>query len=322
MKKYRNIILVLDAGGYNTDALEKAFFLAKREPDVKVTVFLAIFDFSYELSTIMSFTEKEEMLSKIIDAKEAEVEQVINEHDVDNKNISVKVVWSRSAGSALGKELKTGNYDLIIKTCAVNNPIYGLLQTPVDWKLLRKATIPVILVKEKQWVPDGVILVALCYTELGFSNRVNRKLLREAQILAKITGCRIHLVHGIPAPILNTYIEVPGYLPSTYNESVVNDHTAKIKRYADDHRIPIDNVHIATGDPEDVIPKVAEEVNATAVLMGSVGRDGFSGTVIGNTAEMIMDELTCDMIVIKTPEDLFDPTVIDDADENEKTDVS
>ncbi|MBQ8706590.1 MAG: universal stress protein UspE [Succinivibrionaceae bacterium] len=312
MKKYRNILLVLDAAGYNHNALEKAFFLAKRDPEVKVTVFLAIFDFSYELSTIMSFTEKEEMLSKIIDAKEAEVEQVIREQGLENKNLTVKVVWARSAGGAMGRELKQGNYDLIIKACAENGVINSFLQTPIDWKLLRKAKIPVILVKEKNWEPDGAILVALCFTELGFCNRVNRKLLREAQILSKITGCRIHLVNAVHIPMLNTYIDVPGYLPSTYNEAVMNDHAAKIKRYADDHRIPLENIHVRSGSPEEVIPRVAEELDAVAVIMGCVGRDGFSGTVIGNTAEMIMDEMSCDLIVIKTPEELFDTSPDED----------
>ncbi len=310
MKKYRNIILVLDAAGFNKNALEKALYLAKRDPEVKVTVFLAIFDFSYELATIMSFTEKEEMLSKIIDTKEAEVEQAIQEQGLENPNLTVKVVWARSAGGALGNELKNGSYDLIIKACSGSDGF--IFQTPIDWKLLRKAQIPVILVKEKQWEPGGAILVALCYTELGFANRANRKLLREAQILSKITGTEIHLVNSVPSTPINTYVDIPGYLPNTYNEAIFQDHEVKLKRYADDHRISHDHIHLFNGNPEDVIPATAESINATAVLMGSVGRDGFSATVLGNTAEMIMDELNCDLIVIKTPEDLFDPEKLDD----------
>ena len=45
MKGYRNILVILNAEGYNRQALEKALFLAKFDKDVKVTVFLSVFVF-------------------------------------------------------------------------------------------------------------------------------------------------------------------------------------------------------------------------------------------------------------------------------------
>ena len=313
MKNYRNVLAVLDAGEININALEKTLLLAKLDEDVRVTVLLPVFDFSRELGSIMSFPEKEEMLSRIVDAREAELEQAIKDQGISGDQVTVKVIWTRSAGSAIGAELKNGSYDLILKTFSENGTL-DMITGSEDRRLLRKAQIPVILVKGEQWQKGSPILVALNFTELGFCNRVNRKLLREAQILCRLSGCEIHLVYAVNFPIINTYIDVPGYLPSTYSEAVRNDCNAKLKRYADDHRIPHENIHLLTGSPDDVIPETANSLKAAAVLLGSMGRDGFSGAMIGNTAERIMDDLQCDVIVIRTPEDLLDPSKLDDDD--------
>ncbi|MGN1356752.1 MAG: universal stress protein UspE [Succinivibrionaceae bacterium] len=306
MKNYRNIIVVLDAGGINEKTLEKALYLARLDPKTKITVFLPVFDFSIVLSSVMAFPNKEELLTKVIEAKEAEIETAIASQGISNNNISVKVVWGRSQGGALGRELKTGNYDLIVKTaCQESDPLASFFFTPVDWKLMRKAQVPVILVKDKPWRTGGVILVAVCYTEKGFENRVNLKLLREAQILSLLTGSVIHLVNAVPCPAASVSLDVPGFLPDTYNEAIKEEHIRKLNEFALNHKLAPEQLHTVSGLPEEVIPDTARKMDATAVLMGSLGRDGFSGTVIGNTAEMIIDELDCDMIVLKTPEELF-----------------
>ena len=61
-----------------------------------------------------------------------------------------------------------------------------------------------------------------------------------------------------------------------------------------------DNVtHVEEGLPEDVIPQVAEKLDAELVILGTTGRTGISAIFIGNTAEHTIDQLNCDLLVIK-----------------------
>ena len=53
------------------------------------------------------------------------------------------------------------------------------------------------------------------------------------------------------------------------------------------------------GLPEDVIPLVADELDAELVVMGTVGRTGISAALIGNTAEHVIDSLNCDVLALK-----------------------
>jgi universal stress protein E len=50
-----------------------------------------------------------------------------------------------------------------------------------------------------------------------------------------------------------------------------------------------------------MIAIVAEGLRADLVVMGTIARTGISGLIIGNTAESILDQLTCSVLAIKPP---------------------
>ena len=264
MKGYRNILVILNAEGYNKQALEKALFLAKFDKDVKVTVFLSVFDFSLELTSFFDFAEREKMLQE--------------------------------------REVKIGKYDLIIKAANAEDDTWtSFFITPVDWQLLRKVELPVFLVKDQEWKENKILLLAVCSINQKITNRINTMLLREAQIVAMLTNSTIHLVNAVPIPALNITADIPGIVPDYYNEAVHQRHAEQLHEFAKNHNIPLENTHVIDGLPDDVIPTLAKNLDVNAVMMGSVGRDGFTGSVVGNTAELIIDDVKCDLIVLKTP---------------------
>jgi len=56
---------------------------------------------------------------------------------------------------------------------------------------------------------------------------------------------------------------------------------------------------VKEGLPEDVIPELAEQLDAELVVLGTVGRTGFSAALIGNTAEHVIDSVNCDLLAVK-----------------------
>ena len=53
-----------------------------------------------------------------------------------------------------------------------------------------------------------------------------------------------------------------------------------------------------------IIPRIAKKLNAVVTVMGTVARTGFSGALIGNTAEVVIDKLESDILVLK-PQDMI-----------------
>jgi len=59
--------------------------------------------------------------------------------------------------------------------------------------------------------------------------------------------------------------------------------------------------HVVEGAPAVVIPALARRLGSAIVVMGAVSRSGLKRLFIGNTAEKVMDELHCDLLVVKPP---------------------
>jgi nucleotide-binding universal stress UspA family protein len=56
---------------------------------------------------------------------------------------------------------------------------------------------------------------------------------------------------------------------------------------------------LRTGKPADVLIACAAELKASLLVMGAVSRSGLSHFHIGNTAEAVIDGVTCDVLVVK-----------------------
>lgn len=56
---------------------------------------------------------------------------------------------------------------------------------------------------------------------------------------------------------------------------------------------------LVKGEPERAIPAYARRQGATLVAMGTIGRRGLSGAVIGNTAERVLRKLRGSVLAVK-----------------------
>ena len=109
----------------------------------------------------------------------------------------------------------------------------------------------------------------------------------------------MHLVNSYPGTPTNIVIEIPEFDPGRYNQNVRQHHQDAMTLLAQRHHIPDQRCHIDEGLPEDIIPQYAEKLDAELVVLGTVGRQGISAALIGNTAEHVIDKLDCDVLAIK-----------------------
>ena len=64
-------------------------------------------------------------------------------------------------------------------------------------------------------------------------------------------------------------------------------------------RIAPARTHLVKGDPRVVIADFASSHRIDLLVMGTVARSGVAGRIIGNTAEAVLNQLPCSMLVVK-----------------------
>jgi universal stress protein E len=306
MEKYKKILTIIDPGTEDQKALKRSIELA-RHSGGEITAFLTIYDFSYEMTTMLSGEEREAMRQYVINGRQQWLYELIAEFDLDNITINSSIIWHNRPFEQIIKKVISDDYDIVIKGTHQHDKLKSVIFTPTDWHILRKCPCPVLLVKEHSWPENGNILTAL---NIGSDDEehqaLNKKLTDEAIYLASLIKANTHLVNSYPGTPVNIAIEIPEFNVCEYNDTMLKYHLDAMKTHAQSYSIASDKTHVKEGLTEDVIQSTAEEIDAELVILGTIGRTGISAALIGNTAEHVIDRLNCDVLAIK-PEGYISP---------------
>ena len=304
METYQNILVVIDPTTDEQKALKRAIDLATRiiasgSNKVSVSAFLSVFDFSYEMTTILSRDERDVMRQSVIKDREFWLKDVIKDLKPEIE-IDCQVVWHNRPFEAIIERVLKNNYDLVIKGTHQHDKFKSVVFTPTDWHILRKCPCPVLLVKEHEWPSNGNIIAALNVgSDEAEHYSLDLKITEEAKQLAKLIQANVHLVNSFPGTPVNIAIEIPEFNSSEYNDTMLKHHEQAMIKHANKFGISIVNTHVEEGLPETVIEQVAEKIDAELVILGTIGRTGISAALIGNTAEHVIDQLNCDVLALK-----------------------
>ena len=164
MIKYRNILVVIDPSMESQPALYRAVEVARLQDNATITVFMSIYDFSYEITSILSVEERDEMRQGVVTQRQAWLENLISPYLNEGLDISLKVIWHSRPSESILHEVSQTDYDLVVKSAHHHSLLESFIFTPLDWQLIRKCQLPVLLVKEHDWPADGNIVVALNFS--------------------------------------------------------------------------------------------------------------------------------------------------------------
>ncbi|MGI5309754.1 universal stress protein UspE [Rheinheimera sp. WS51] len=306
MSAYSNVLVVLDPAAEQQKALNRAIQLAKLQP-CRLTIFLTVYDFSYEMTTMLSGTERESMRQAVIADREQWIQQLLNQTHSAELDIEILVVWHNRPFEAIVHTAIEQNIDFVIKGTHDHDVLKSMIFTPTDWHILRKCPCPVLLIKEHEWPTQRNIIAAVhAGSEQDHHSELDQRIVKKALQMAALLDAKVHLVNAFPGTPVNIAIEIPEFNPQEYNQSMKQHHIDAVAKLAQQFNIPQQRCHVIEGMPEDAIPNVVKEHNALMVVIGTIGRTGFSAAIIGNTAEHVIDQLDCDVLAVK-PADFISP---------------
>jgi universal stress protein E len=216
---------------------------------------------------------------------------------------SATVEWDFPPHEAIVRRAIRGRADLIIAECHEGRRLKPWLMHLTDWELLRASPVPVLLLKSARPWRNRVVLAAIDPSHAHAKpSRLDSRILGQAEQLAATLRGRLHVMHA-NFPLLfglalgDPAIDAPVFA-ATYEQLQAKgrkDFAAFAKR-AD---IPRARRHLIDADPVTGIPQVARRIGADLVVMGAVSRSGLKRVFIGNTAERVLNDLPCDVLVVK-----------------------
>ncbi|MEN9464378.1 MAG: hypothetical protein RL217_559 [Pseudomonadota bacterium] len=303
MQYINNILVVLDKGQSEQPALNRALWLA-RSVKATVTLLANTWDaYGAENATLDEDT-RHQLKSGLLSRDKQWLQSFVK--DVTDIKIEYDVHWHKHLYEAVMHAAEEDKFDMVIKSTKPHR-LMDRIFTHEDWNLLRHCPIPVLLVKGTQAWQHNRILACIDATSPDDGHQlINDNILTFAEQLSDHFDTDLHLVNAYPM-VNVAFAMVPEVTaPDDLHSYIEQQHRDACAQWARKYNVNQEQLHVQEGDPENVVSELTKSLGADLVVIGSVGRTGISSVLIGNTAELLMDKVTCDVLVIKPEQGVKD----------------
>ncbi|SUD79268.1 universal stress protein [Pseudomonas putida] len=276
MQAIRSILVVLDPEHAHSRALTRAKLIAGV---TGARLHLLMCDKRHDHSALLS------VLSRQL-------------HDDGYDNVSHEEAWRDNLHDTIIDVQQAEGCELVIKEHRPDNPLKKALLTPDDWKLLRQCPCAVLMVKSERPWTGGRILAAV---DVGNQDEDHRRLhasiIDHGHDIAALAKGELHVISAHPSPMLSA--ADPVYQLS---ETIEARYRKACEAFQAEYGISEERLHVAEGPADVLIPHTEQRLDAVVTVIGTVCRTGITGALIGNTAEVVLDELKGDVLVLKLEE--------------------
>ena len=287
------VLIVADRAGDRQVAISRGLELAS-----KMGWGAQVVGFSYESLSAMGIKEtsrREEIKKKLLAQRKIQLETEIAKYNRLGVRVAVTVVWHKAIHLWIEQQCVRKEYAAIVKT---GRRTESFAYTSTDWHLLRDCTAPLIIAAEKKWRATKPIVAAVDLTNNSrVKARLNDLVVSTARRYAEAMNCELYVVHALYiSPVLKELDLIDEF---THVKQMKAELQPRLIHLANSHNIPMSHFRLKQGPVEKVITSEAAVLKAQLVVMGTVGRKGVKGRLIGNTAERVLSKLRTDVLALK-----------------------
>ena len=315
MKRFKNILCVIEPGKDSTAVVEQAARLSENN-QATLTIMSVLPALVNHNGLLEDYAMVNELEALSLKAQQQTVEKLMESYRQRVK-IDVEVSTGRASIEVIRKILRD-DHDLVIKCPDATNGTSHAFSGE-DKQLLRKCPCPVWMTRLQKGETYHRILAAVDVDDnhtpnvLETRQALNESVMTLAGSLAVSEFAELSIVSAWEATAESAirfapFIQRPQSEVDTYVEKARQHHADLLNAQLDQLNIELGQeamnyikpeLHSPKGPARKNIPDLAKQLQADCIVMGTVGRVGIPGLIIGNTAESLLDQLTCSILAIK-----------------------
>jgi len=315
MERFKKILFVNDGKTKREVPLERAVNLAKRN-QASLTVVEVLEGPPRDTQTFLKTSIIKGIVKTAAQETTERLERLVAPIKKEGVETTSKILMGTPFLEII-REVLRNNHDLVMLSPRKKAKVKMILFGSRTMHLIRKCPCPVWAIKPTKRKKYARILAAV--DPLPFDderNALNIKIMEMATSLAELEGSELHVVH-----CWTPYLEARprGGSSLTFNEvdKLVRDirrtHKMRFDKFLDGFNLKTlpHKVHLLKGDPAALIVDLARKKRIDLVVMGTVCRTGLAGFFIGNTAEMVVQEIDCSVLAVK-PDGFVTPVKLEE----------
>lgn len=296
MRQFRSIVVALEPGQPAPVAFDRVICLA-RACKAEVNVISVIEDVPAWAKRIMPHS-----VGLALDALVPSVEKQLEEVAVrfgSQPTVRTQVLQGRP-WAEIQRVAAACNADLVVKPAGED------CSASFDFRLLRSCPCAVWILKGNDTPFQRVAAALHVGTQESPRDVLNSQIMELASSVASLESSELHAIQAwsyfAEAPMRHkARTERSETLIDQAKQRSAEDLRAAIERFVEPYRVQHPNLtlHMAEGDPEDVIPRVVHDEEEVLLVMGTAGRSGVRGLLMGNLSERVLGRLPCSVLAVK-----------------------
>jgi universal stress protein E len=212
--------------------------------------------------------------------------------------------WDYPAHEAIIRRVLATHAGLVVAATHAHRFGERFFLTNTDWELVRQCPCPVLLAKSSRDYRRPAVIAAIDpFHAHAKPARLDSRIVDVAASVASRLRGSLHAFHAYlpltivsPAPVGQPLALTPSpELEELHTQQIATVFDAFAKRAG----IPPARRHLHMGEVAGELASVVKRTKAGIVVMGAVSRSGLRRVFIGNTAESVLDRLSCDLLVVK-----------------------
>lgn len=130
----------------------------------------------------------------------------------------------------------------------------------------------------------------------------NKILIERAEDLAQKNQARLSLIHVVDImPVSDPAYEIMLPIDLDLRDEYIKSAKSKLDELAKKIKVANVQVYLETGSPKQEIVRLAQEIPADLIIIGSHGRHGLA-LLLGSTANGVLHHATCDVLAVRLPD--------------------
>jgi universal stress protein E len=302
----RNILVAIgDLQRSPRSELRKAGILA-RAARAKVELFHAIDEPDPERSfpETSTFQEVETLRAAIAEKYQRRLERLARDPALRGVSVRCTVAWDYPPQDAVIRRALASSSGLVIAAARGHRLGARMVLRNTDWELIRHCPVPLLLVKSPRPYRRPLVLAAVDpFHRHARPANLDVRLLQAGSDLAGLLHGSLQIFHAY-MPLVGVepmamaaapLVMMPPEIEKAHTEQV----TRVIGKLADKAGVARSRCHIRMGEVADQLRAFTRRSGTAVVIMGAVSRSALARLFIGNTAERALDQLSCDVLVVK-----------------------
>jgi nucleotide-binding universal stress UspA family protein len=294
---YSNILVAIDFSPHSDAALKQAVWLARTNRG-RIVLAHSLRD----LRRVLQSTPQLELVYGDADRFQRELrreaDQKLRNRVMELGARDVVISYETLLGEpyiAITHAVQAEGYDLVLAGTRGLAAWKEFIVGSTAKRLIRKCPSSVWIVTAENEEPPKVVLAGTDFSD------VSLKAATQGLWVARQADAEFHLLHVVDS--MDVPEDVIAKIPraNSLRHDINDDAKTRLDAYL--KSVPCERdriqVHLAWGTPWKEVGRIAEQVHADLIAMGTVGRSGIKGLLLGNTAEKVLGACECSILTVK-----------------------